>query len=351
MSRWAIYGATGYSGGLASELAVELGEEPLLLGRSKEKLASLAADLGLDHAVAPLEDEVLLRKALEGFAVLVNAAGPFASTWQPLVEACLDVRTSYLDITGEVAVMEALRKIDDRARERRITVMPGVGFDVIPSDCLAVHLKNRLPDATHLTLAIGAVSRPSRGTATSVAARLAEGSLVRRHGLLVDDDPATHHMHVDFGWDVGAHDLYRLQWGDLSTAHHSTGIHNIETYLPLDRSALRAVRMMSRAPQALVESRPAQSVVVRALNGGSVGPTAQERAGASAAVWAEVTNGRDRLTGRVLTPHPYSFTAMGMVESARRVATRQVEPGFQTPATAFGADYILDFDGTKRAEL
>ena len=109
--------------------------------------------------------------------------------------------------------------------------------------------------------------------------------------------------------------------------------------------------MTSRAPRALLEWGPAQKLGARALTGGSAGPTAQEREGQNAAVWAEVTNGRERLTGRILTPHPYSFTAMGMVESARRVATRQVEPGFQTPATAFGADYILDFDGTKRAEL
>lgn len=350
MTAWAIYGASGYSGGLAARHAVERGERPLLLGRATDRLRPLADELGLDFTAVTLDDADGLRRALAGVSAVVHAAGPFTSTWEPMVRACLLTGTNYLDITGDVDIIEAQRRLDGEARDAGITVMPGAAFDVIPSDCLAVHLKRRLPGATHLTLAIAAITPPSQGTAASIASRLAEGGLVRRHGLLVDDEPAGHEMDIDFGWDVGPHTMFRMRWGDLSTAHHSTGIPNIETYVPLERAALAGVRAAARAPWAL---RPtaAQRVLVRALTKGRSGPDEEERAGRSAAIWGEVTDGRQRVTARILCPHPYTFTAMGMVESAVRVAAGGSEPGFQTPGTAFGADYVLEFEGTRRAEL
>ena len=347
MSRWAIYGANGYSGRLAARHAVDRGEKPLLLGRSPDKLRPLARELDLEFATVELDDHDGMRRALTRVSAVVHAAGPFRETWEPMVRACLATRTNYLDITGEVGVMESLRRLDGEARDVKLTIMPGAAFDVIPSDCLAVHLKDLLPDATHLTLAIAALARPSPGTAVSVAGRLSEGSHVRRHGLLVDDDPAGDHRTIDFGWDVGTHEMYRLEWGDLSTAHHSTGIPNIETYLPLDGTALAGVRTAARAPW-IFRKAVTQRALVRVLTSGRPGPDDDERSGSNAAIWGEVTNGREQVRGRVLTPHPYTFTAMGMVETARRVAAGDAEPGFQTPASAFGADYILTFDGTDR---
>lgn len=350
MTGWAIYGASGYSGGLAARHAVERGERPLLLGRSVDRLRPLADELGLDCAGVALDDADGLRRALTRVSAVVHAAGPFTDTWEPMVRACAHTKTNYLDITGDVEVMEAQRRLDGDAREAGIAIMPGAAFDVIPSDCLALHLLGRLPEATHLTLAVAAITRPSPGTAASIASRLGEGSLVRRHGLLVDDEPAGHERDIDFGWDVGNHTMFRMRWGDLSTAHHSTGIANIETYLPLDRAALAGVRAATRAPWAF-RSAAAQRALVRALTKGRSGPGEDERAGQSAAVWGEVTDGKERVSARVLCPHPYTFTAMGMVESARRAAAGMVEPGFQTPGTAFGPDYILEFAGTERVEL
>lgn len=350
MTGWAIYGATGYSGGLAARHAVERGENPLLLGRSIDKLRPLAEELGLECAAVTLDDEDGLRRALTRVSAVVHAAGPFGETWQPMVRACLATRTNYLDINGDVDVMESLRHVDAEAIERGIIIMPGAAFDVIPSDCLAVYLKNQVPGATHLTLAMAAISRPSHGTALSVASRLSEGSLVRRHGILVGDDPAAHEMEIDFGWDVGRHRMYRLQWGDLSTAHHSTGIANIDTYLPLDRTSLAGIRAAAKAPWAF-RPQAAQRALVRVLTSGRPGPDDDERAGQNAAIWGEVTDGRDRVSARILTPHPYTFTAMGMVESGRRASTEEIEPGFHSPATAFGAEYVLEFEGTERLVL
>ena len=198
---------------------------------------------------------------------VLHCAGPFAHTSRPMADACLRVGTHYLDITGEAAVFEALAARSAEARAAGVMLLPGTGFDVVPSDCLAAHLKRRLPSATRLALGFQSLGRLSRGTATTMAENVHRGGLVREGGVLRRVPTAWKVRAIDFG--CGPVKAITIPWGDVSTAYHSTGIPNIEVYMaaPLGRRlAARASRYLgwllgSRAvqaiPQAADSRRPA----------------------------------------------------------------------------------------------
>src|SRR6059058_4542054 len=159
-----VYGASGYTGRLLVEAALSGGLRPILAGRNETTLAPLAERLGLEYRVVRLGDPPTLDAALRKVRVVLHAAGPFSATARPMVDACLRTGTHYLDITGEVRVFEAVAARDAEAKSAGVMLLPGVGFDVVPSDCLAAHMKRRLPDAMDLKLYIGGLANMSRGT-------------------------------------------------------------------------------------------------------------------------------------------------------------------------------------------
>src|SRR5207237_1168186 len=76
---------------------------------------------------------------LRDVALVLHCAGPFIHTSRPMVEACVKAGAHYLDITGEIAVFESILNRD----EQHVTLLPGVGFDVVPTDCLGAMLAPR----------------------------------------------------------------------------------------------------------------------------------------------------------------------------------------------------------------
>src|SRR5215216_5509630 len=138
-----IYGANGYTGELIAREAVKRGLSPILSGRSQNKIEPLAKELDLTFRTFSLEDKKSLEYTLKEVDFVLHSAGPFSITSRPMVEACLRMGKHYLDITGEIAVFETMAERDAAAKEAGIMIMSGVGFDVVPSDCLARHLKNR----------------------------------------------------------------------------------------------------------------------------------------------------------------------------------------------------------------
>src|SRR5688572_4896030 len=144
-----IYGAYGYTGALVAREALRRGQRPLLAGRSEQKLLLLAQELDLEHRTFELTQA---QEGLSGVAVLLNCAGPFSATANPLVEACLQVGVHYVDITGEVRVFQFCHSQNARAKQARIILCPGAGFDIVPTDCLVAILKEHLPDALDINL-------------------------------------------------------------------------------------------------------------------------------------------------------------------------------------------------------
>src|SRR5512134_836166 len=179
---WLLYGANGYTGELVARLARGLGHRPILAGRNADGVCALSEELGLDRRLFSLDAPGRIDDALAGMSLVLHCAGPFSRTSKAMADACLRTRTHYLDVTGEVEVFEALAARDAEARASGVMLLPGCGFDVVPSDCLAVHLKRRMPEARRLALAYGGVGRLSRGTATTAIEGLGRGGLVRRGG-------------------------------------------------------------------------------------------------------------------------------------------------------------------------
>ena len=334
-----IYGAYGYTGKLIVEEALEQGLRPLLAGRNAEKIRNLAERYGLPSAAFGLNNPAALNKAVKDQRLVLNCAGPFSGTFRPVVEACLQQKVHYLDITGEIAVFEALAQLHAAAVQAGIMLLPGMGFDVVPTDCLAAHLKNRLPDATHLALALCGGGGFSRGTRRSMLESLGRGA-ARCDGRIVAVPPAWKTREVDFG-DGRARSLVTIPWGDVATAWYSTGIPNIETYASLPARQIRMLRV-SRYLGGLSRSTWLQELLRPYVSKGAEGPNAATRNNTQSLVWGEVRN----VAGQAMQSHlrcanGYSFTARAAVAAARRVLNGDVHPGFQTPSRAFGIGFAL----------
>ncbi len=344
-----IYGATGYTGRLAAEHAVAIGLRPILAGRSGAALEPLAARLGLEHRVFNLADATRLRQGLDQVAVVLHAAGPFSATSRPMVNACVATRAHYCDITGEIDVFEALAARDAEAKTAGIMLLPGAGFDVVPSDCLAAHVAARLPAAARLRLSIGGLSTVSRGTAKTMLEGIAQGTRVRRGTRLVTM-PETPRDLADFG--TGSRRTIGVSWGDVSTAWRSTGIPDIAVFFEATRDMERAARLPGFAKTIL-----GAGAVQRFLKGQidrrmPAGPSPEQRARGRAVIVAEAWNTAGaHVASRLVTPDAYALTALTAIEIARRAAAGEFRPGYQTPSRAYGADFILNFEDVSRADL
>lgn len=340
-----IYGATGYTGGLAARLAASRGQKPVLAGRSEGPLRTLAEGLGLEHRTFGLEDRAALDRGLEGMKVVLHCAGPFSRTWRPMAEACLRTGIHYLDITGEPAVFEALHARDAEARAAKVMLLPGAGFDVVPSDCLAAHLKRRLPSARRLSLGFRALGGVSRGTAATVVENLGHGGLVRRGGVLTRVPAGWKTRPIDFG--RGPTQTATIPWGDVVTAFYSTGIPDIEVYAAV-RGESWAVRWLGP----LLATRPVQAFLKSRIRARPPGPTDEERARGKGLLWGEaVDDAGHAVTSRLTTPEGYTLTALTSLLIVSKVLAGRAPVGFQTPSTAYGPDLILEVEGVTRADV
>jgi short subunit dehydrogenase-like uncharacterized protein len=349
MGDFLIYGANGYTGSLIARTALTEGLRPVLAGRNAAAVQTLAGELGLEHRVFGLDDPAAQDRALKGVIGVLHCAGPFLHTFKAVADACLRNAVHYLDVTGEIAVFEALAVRDAQAKAAGVMFLPGAGFDVVPSDCLAAHLKRRLPSATRLVLAITALGRVSRGTATTILENLGHGCMVREAGVLKQVPAAWKTRRIDFG--DGPVKAITISWGDISTAWYSTRIPNIEVYLAAPLGTRLAARV-SRYCGGLLASRFMQQWIKNRIRAGPAGPTAEERARGHAVVWGEASDeaGR-RAVGRLRCPNGYTLTARAALAVVRRVLAGQAPSGFQTPSTAYGPDFVLELEGIVREDI
>lgn len=344
-----LYGANGYSGELIAREAVRRGEKPILAGRNREAVTALAKELNLEARCFGLDNPAEVDAGLQDIRAVLHCAGPFAHTYRAMAEGCLRNKAHYLDITGEIEVFEGLAARDAEAKAAGVMLMPGVGFDVVPSDCLAAHLKRRLPSATHLTLGIRAFARTSRGTATTMVENIHRGGAVRRDGAIVRVPAGYQTRMIDFG--DGPIPAITIPWGDVSTAYHSTGIPNIEVYLattPGTRFAMRMTRYLGWA----LGSGPGQWLLKKLARMGQPGPTAEQRAAGLIILWGEATDpAGQRAVSRLHCPEGYTCTVLAALAVAERVLKGEAPAGFQTPARVCGPDFVLGLPGVRREDV
>lgn len=342
-----IYGATGFTGGLIAKHATASDLEPVLAARNSSKLSAITGRLHLEGRTFSLHDQRGIDDALADVNVVLHAAGPFSATAEPMLDACIRTKTHYLDITGEIDVIEACAARDEESRAAGIAVVPAVGFDVVPTDCLAAHILSRLPNATQLTLAIALQTRPSKGTLKTGLENVASAALVRRNGNVVE---LTEPIRRDINFGDGDRPTVSISWGDVATAFYSTKIPDI-TVLFEETGALKAISRMGPMLRRVLATTPLQVAMRWLIDRGPDRPNQSQRDAGRARIVAETCDVEGNIIrSRLETPEPYLLTAQTAVSAAIRVSQGLVAPGFHTPSQAFGRDFIMEFDGTRRVD-
>ena len=338
-----LYGANGYTGQLIAREAVRRGLAPILAGRDEGKVAALAHELGLSHRVFALDRDAA--RHLGGMALALNCAGPFSATGAPMMDACIRSGAHYLDITGEIAVFEQAHGRDAKAREAGVTLCPGVGFDVVPTDCVAAALKAALPDASHLRLGFDMRSAISPGTAKTAMEGIARGGQIRRGGRIVPVPHGYRTRRIDFG--DGERASVTVGWGDVSTAYYTTGIPNIEVYAAVPPAAALAMRLgLSGVLGRLMAVPPVRSVLARRADN-TQGPDANARAKQPSFVWGEAANAAGmRRTCRMRTANAYDVTVNASLAVVASLLDRAPSGGFVTPSRLMGQEFAQRLPGS-----
>ncbi len=340
--QWMIYGANGYTGELIANYAKSLGHQPILAGRSENKIVALAKQLELPYRVVDLADSQALRQALGDVQLVVHCAGPFELTAAPMIDACIATATHYLDITGELTVFEYAHQRDAEARAAGIVLCPGVGFDVIPTDCVAAQLKALLPDATELTLGFDSSSRMSRGTAKTSVRRLGEGGAVRRNGVITPVPLAYRTRRIDFGG--GEKLAMTIPWGDVSTAYYSTGIGSIEVYIPASPGLVKRLKRLNYL-RWLLRFEWVKNVLAKKIDQQPAGPSEKQLEQAITYVWGEARNAAgEQQQLRLKVMNGYRLTSYGAVDIALHVLANAPSGGFYTPSLLCGKDWVKRYE-------
>lgn len=341
-----IYGANGYTGELITRMAAERGLTPILAGRNKEKIAELAGKYGFEYRVFSLEETAMVDAALQEVDMVLHCAGPFSITSLPMVKACLRNKKHYTDITGEISVFETCAAMGKKAEEAGVMVMPGVGFDVVPSDCLARHLKDRLPTATHLSLAFYGMGRLSHGTQATMTMNVGKGGAIRKDGQITGVPAAWKTREINFG-EVTKTGV-TIPWGDVATAFYSTGIPNIEVFTVVPPSNLKMMKA-ARYLGWLLATGPFQSYLQRKIPAG--GPSDAERAKGKTLLWGQASDADgSRVEARLQGPEGYTMTAIAALNIAEKIHAGSFTPGYQTPAKAYGAGLVMEIEGVSRQD-
>jgi len=341
--KWMIYGANGYTGRLIVKEAQKRGMQPILAGRNREAIEAMFAETGFEVRVFDLDDRAATIKGLQGVSIVLHCAGPFSSTSQQMIEACLETHCHYLDITGEISVFANAHRQSDEARHADIVLIPGVGFDVVPSDCLAATLVNLLPAATSLALAFKSGGSMSPGTVKTSIEGLAGGGCIREDGKLKWVPLAWKSREIRF--PSGKRFAMTIPWGDVFTAYISTGVPDIEVYMAASPSTvLRMKRMQMMKP--LLSMQWVQNMMKRRVEKSVTGPAAVERANSRMELWGEVKSADGRsVSATMTTPDGYDVTVTASLGIVEFLLKNDAEGGFYTPSLLMGADYAASLPG------
>ena len=351
-----LYGANGYTGELIARHAAQYDLHPILAGRREEVLKPLAAKLNYPYRVFDVTDSDSLLAAVKEVRLVVNAAGPFQFTAKPIIDACLQTGTHYLDVNGDIAVFELIRQMDAAAKRSGIMLLPGSGFDVVPTDCTALFLKKLLPDAVTLKLAFANIGGGlSHGTATTMVNKLGQGGAVRKDGKIVSVPLGQKGMWLDFS-NVSNATIERkfvmtIPWGDIATAYFTTGIPNIESYTAISPRVYRLLKIQILFNW-LLRTRFIRSLIRKKINKRPAGPSDEQRSKAMSLVWGQAANSQQETkTVRMSCPDGYTLTMYSTLLLAQKVLQGNLKPGYQTPANAYGEDFVMELPDVKREIL
>jgi short subunit dehydrogenase-like uncharacterized protein len=346
-SSFLLYGANGYTGELIARYANQYHLQPILAGRRKEVIEQLSNRLHLPYRVFDINDKVAVQAALKEVKAVINAAGPFHLTARQMVEACLQTGVHYLDINGDIAVFEMIKQYDAAAKKAGIMLLPGAGFDVVPTDCIALQLKKLLPDATSLQLAFASLGGAlSHGTATTMANKLGEGGAIRKDGKIIHESLGQKGMWVDFG--IKKLFVMNIPWGDVSTAYFTTGIPNIESYTRISKKVYYLLKLQPLFNWLLRKSF-VRNRIKKKIDRRPTGPSDEQRSNAISLVWGRVRNAAGKtVVARLSGPEGYTLTTHSALIIMQKTLHGNFSTGYQTPASAYGQNLVMEIPGVQR---
>ena len=345
-NQFLLYGATGYTGKLIAKLSSNYNLQPILAGRTEALIKPLAEELQLPYRIIDLDNKEQLQKVLGDVKLVLHAAGPYVYTAKQMVEACLETGVHYIDINGDISVFEMLKKYDATAKEKNIMVMPGVGFDVVPTDCIALQLKNKMPDATHLKLAFASIGGGlSHGTATTMAGKIGEGGAVRENGKVMRKPLGQKGMWVEFGEKKLF--VMTIPWGDVSTAYTTTGIPNIEVYTGIAPKIYKVLKLQG-AFNWLLRTKFIRNIIKKKIKASPAGPSDEQRQKSSSLVWGEASNAKgEKINACISCFDGYTLTAHSSLIITNKILEGNYKTGYQTPAGCYGKNLVMEIPGTK----
>lgn len=347
MNQLMIYGANGYTAQLIIELAVKAGLKPILAGRNERKIQPIAERFHLNYRIFDLKQPKEIDFAISDIEVVLHCAGPYIHTAKPMVEACIRNMAHYLDITGEIDVFELIQTYDYEAQKNAVMLLPGCGFDVVPTDCMAKYLSEQMPDATHLSLAFASKGGGlSHGTAMTAIENLGEAGKVRLNGQIVNQAVGHHTMPLKFGTEFKSFGI-TIPWGDVSTAYYSTGIPNIQVFLGVPPSSAKYLKMQSKFNW-LLKMDFVKKIAKKIVNAQMTGPDEKTRQNSKAYVWGEVKNANGQTKSAYFsTLETYTLTAVMAVRIIQKVLNKNLKFGFQTPSNVYGWRLITEIEETR----
>lgn len=347
---WMIYGATGYTGRLVVEEAIKRGHQPLIAGRTEAKLKPLAEQYSVPYRTFSLDDVNVIIAELQKneIELVLHIAGPYKYTSDPMIQACLKVGVHYLDITGEIDVYQNAYRYHQQALDQEIVILPGVGFDVVPSDCLLKYVADQIENPTHLEIAFHNEGRASRGTLKSaIEIFRSVGNVVRRDGKLVKVPIGS--VEKDIHFMSGTKKVYQGLWGDVETSYRTTGVPNIVTLFAYHEAVLKQLRQLNRVSP-LLGIKFIRDYFKNQMDKLPEGPSAEMRDTLKINMYAKATNAKGETAEAWLeTVEGYRFTALACVHSVEQVLDGNYQ-GALTPAGAFGSDFVLGIEGTIRKD-
>lgn len=342
MAELLLYGSYGFVGDLLAREALERGFDPLLAGRDYEELQTQARELGCSARQFSLTDPAVVSEALEDVDCVLNAAGPFSNTAEPLADGCIETGTDYVDITGEIPVIQRLRDRSDTATDAGVTLFPSVGFSSVPGDCLAAHLAERLPEATWLAIGAESFRVPSVGSLKTVVEGIETGGAICRNGGIQYVPAAWQTREIDFG--RGLRSAVTMPLGDVATAHATTGIPNVEAYAVAPTPTQIALRL-HRYLAPVLAAPPVKRSLKRVAELVRDGPSERRRQRGEVYLWGEARADGEHVVSRLRTPDAYVVTVDAALRVTERVLSGDVDSGYQTPAGSFGPEFVLELDG------
>ncbi len=357
--RIVVLGASGYTGRLLAKALVARGRHPVLAGRSREKIAALAAELGgLETAAANTSDPASVRTLVSAGDVLATTVGPFSRYGQTALDAAVATGAHYVDSTGESGfVRSVFAEAGPRAEAAGSALLTAFGYDFVPGN-LAAALALRQAGSAATRVATGyfldGSAKMSSGTAATTAGGLADPSHLLDHGRL---------LLLPIGRKVRSFsDRGSRRPGVLHGSTESLALGrsfpqltHIENYLGWFGKASYALVPASYAMGLLQVPVLRAQLRKRADKAAAVtgqGPSDKARAGqrSVAIAVASDASGKQLAAVRVEGPNAYDLTAGLMAWAAGELADGTVQGrGALGPVDAFGLDRLIA--GCKSAGL